>query len=118
MKFSNGSVIGGDSIGERGKPAEKVGEEAALKLLKEIESNAAVDLHLADILIPYLTVAKGRSEIAVSQITLHTLTNIQVAEMIAGVKFDVEGKLNSQGRISVNGLGLENSHKPSSEVEP
>jgi RNA 3'-terminal phosphate cyclase (ATP) len=106
MKFSNGSVIGGDSIGERGKPAERVGEEAASRLLAEIASNAPVDRHLGDILIPYLAVAEGRSEILISEITMHTLTNIRVAEMIAGVKFEVRGELQKPGRVSVQGIGL------------
>jgi RNA 3'-terminal phosphate cyclase (ATP) len=106
MKSSNGSVIGGDSIGERGKPAERVGEEAAGRLLAEIESNAPVDRHLGDILIPYLAVAEGRSEIFISEITMHTLTNIRVAEMIAGVKFEVHGELQKPGRVSVQGIGL------------
>lgn len=106
MKSSNGSIVGGDSIGERGKPAETVGEEAASKLLAEIESRAPVDRHLGDMLIPYLAVAEGRSEILVSQITMHTLTNIKVAEMVAGVKFDVQGELQKPGRISVQGIAL------------
>jgi RNA 3'-terminal phosphate cyclase (ATP) len=106
MKSTSGSVIGADSIGERGKPAERVGEEAALKLLSEIESKAPVDRHLGDILIPYMTVAEGRSEISVSQITMHTLTNIRVAEIVAGVKFDMQGELKKQGRIAVQGIGL------------
>jgi RNA 3'-terminal phosphate cyclase (ATP) len=106
MKSSNGSIVGGDSIGERGKPAEKVGEEAAARLLAEIDSKAPVDRHLGDMLIPYLAVAEGRSEIQVSQITMHTLTNIRVAEMVAGVKFEVQGELQKPGRISVQGIAL------------
>ena len=106
MKSSNGSVIGGDSMGERGKPAERVGEEAASRLLAEIESNAPVDRHLGDMLIPYLAVAEGRSEILISEITMHTLTNIRVAEMIADVKFEVRGELQKPGRVSVRGIGL------------
>lgn len=106
MKSSNGSVIGADSVGERGKPAERVGEEAASKLLSEIRSNAPVDRHLGDILIPYMAVAEGRSEIHVSEITMHTLTNIKVAELIVGSKFDVQGDLKKSGKISVDGIGL------------
>jgi RNA 3'-terminal phosphate cyclase (ATP) len=106
MKSSSGSVIGADSIGERGKPAERVGEEAAMKLLSEIESKAPVDRHLGDILIPYMAVAEGRSEIFVSQITMHILTNIRVAEIVSGVKFDLEGELKKPGRIGVQGIGL------------
>jgi len=106
MPASNGSVIGSDSIGERGKPAERVGEEAATKLLEEIQSKAPVDRHLGDILIPYMAVAEGRSEIYVSEVTKHTLTNIKVAELVLGVNFDVQGELKKPGRISVDGLGL------------
>jgi len=106
MKFVNGPILGADSIGERGKPAERVGEQAANSLLAEFESKAAVDLHMGDILIPYMAVAEGRSEIQVSTITTHTLTNIKVAEILSGVKFQVQGSLHEPGRISVEGIGL------------
>ena len=106
MKFANGPILGADSIGERGKPAERVGDEAASKLLKEFDSKAALDRHMGDILIPYMAVAEGRSEIEVSAITNHTLTNIKVSEILAGVKFQVEGSLHEPGRISVEGIGL------------
>lgn len=106
MRSSNGSVIGSDSIGERGKPAEQVGEEAATKLLGEIKSDAPVDRHLGDMLIPYLAVAEGRSEIFVSEVTMHTITNIKISEIVAGVKFDLQGDLGKPGRISVQGIGL------------
>jgi RNA 3'-terminal phosphate cyclase (ATP) len=106
MKFVNGPILGADSIGERGKPAERVGVEAADSLLAEFESKAAVDLHMGDILIPYMAVAEGRSEIQVSAITTHTVTNIKVAEILSGVKFQVQGSLHEPGRISVEGIGL------------
>jgi RNA 3'-terminal phosphate cyclase (ATP) len=106
MKFTNGSILGADSIGERGKPAERVGDEAATKLLKEFDSKAALDRHMGDIIIPYMAVAEGRSEIVVAAITTHTLTNIKVSEILAGVKFQVEGSLNEPGRIGVEGIGL------------
>jgi RNA 3'-terminal phosphate cyclase (ATP) len=106
MKSPNGSIIGSDSIGERGKPAERVGEEAASKLLREIESNAPVDRHLGDILIPYMAVADGRSEIQVSEVTMHTMTNIKVAEMVVGVEIEIQGELSKPGRIRVEGRGL------------
>lgn len=106
MKFTNGPILGADSIGERGKPAERVGEEAAGKLLKEFNSKAAVDRHMGDILIPYMAVAEGRSEIQVSEVTTHTLTNIKVAEILSGTKFTVQGSLHEPGKISVEGIGL------------
>jgi RNA 3'-terminal phosphate cyclase (ATP) len=105
-KFENGLVIGADSIGERGKPAEAVGADAANKLVAELSSKAPVDRHMGDILIPYMAVASGRSQIHVSEITLHTLTNIKVAEMITGANFIVEGEMHHPATISAEGIGL------------
>jgi RNA 3'-terminal phosphate cyclase (ATP) len=105
-KYANGSNLGADSLGERGKPAEKVGEEAGEKLIEEINSQASFDRHMGDILIPFIAVAEGRSEISVSQITMHTLTNIHVAEKILNVKFQVNGNLGETGAIAVEGTSL------------
>ncbi|MGA3296139.1 MAG: RNA 3'-terminal phosphate cyclase [Candidatus Bathyarchaeia archaeon] len=105
-RFMNGSVLGADSVGERGKPAEKVGEDCAGKLLEELKSNGSFDRHLGDILIPFMAVAEGRSEISVSQMTTHTLTNIHVAEQILNVKFQTTGVVGEFGTIVVEGIGL------------
>ncbi|MEM2576370.1 MAG: RNA 3'-terminal phosphate cyclase, partial [Candidatus Bathyarchaeia archaeon] len=105
-KTSSGTVLGSDSIGENGKPAEQVGKEVAENLIKEINSKAALDKHMGDIIIPYLAVANGFSEVTISKITLHTLTNVKITELIAGVKFNIQGDLGSSGKISVKGIGL------------
>ncbi|MEM3151040.1 MAG: RNA 3'-terminal phosphate cyclase, partial [Candidatus Bathyarchaeia archaeon] len=105
-KTSSGTVLGSDSIGEKGKPAEQVGKEVAENLIKEINSKAALDKHMGDIIIPYLAVANGFSEVTISKITLHTLTNVKITELIAGVKFNIQGDLGSSGKISVKGIGL------------
>ena len=102
----SGSILGADALGERGKPAERVGSEAAENLVGEIKSGMSVDKHLADMLIPYMAVAKGSSKISTSQMTLHTLTNIWVTELIAGVRFEVTGELGTPGIIQVEGIGL------------
>ncbi len=105
---STGAIVGADAMGERGKPAEVVGKEAAEKLLREIRSGASADRHLGDMLVPYAAVADGHSAYRVSEITLHTLTNIAVTERITGVRFKVEGELGKPGLIEVEGLGLKN----------
>jgi RNA 3'-terminal phosphate cyclase (ATP) len=103
-KFADGNILGADNIGERGKPAETVGQEAAEKLLTEIRSNAPIDRHLGDILIPYIAVAKGHSEIQVSQLTLHTITNMDVTQKILGVTFHVQGEQHRPAKIDVDGI--------------
>lgn len=84
-----GSILGSDSRGERGKTAEKVAEEGVNKLVSEIDLGAAVDLHLADNLIPWLFLLGG--EIKTSQISLHTQTNIWVCELFSGKVFEIQG---------------------------
>jgi RNA 3'-terminal phosphate cyclase (ATP) len=83
-------LIGGNALGERGLPAEKVGEEAASLLIKEIMSGAAVDSYLADQLIPYMALSPGDSKVLTCEITSHATTNIWVVEKLTGKKFTVE----------------------------
>lgn len=81
--------LGASALGEKGKPAESVGEECASELLKEIKSDATVDKHMADQLIPFLGLFGG--SFITSEITDHTKTNIWVTEKFIGKKFKVEG---------------------------
>ncbi|MFX0088711.1 MAG: RNA 3'-terminal phosphate cyclase [Candidatus Hodarchaeota archaeon] len=104
---STGAVLGADALGERGKPAEKVGSEAAKKLISEIRSKQAVDKHMGDMLIPYMAITDGVSEISVSELTLHLLTNIQITQKILGVEFQIKGKAGESGTIEVEGIKLD-----------
>ncbi len=83
--------VGADILGEKGKRAELVGEECAVQLNNAIASGAPVDRHLADQLIPLLGIVGG--EIAVQEITKHTLTNIYVTELFLDAKFEIDEKL-------------------------
>jgi RNA 3'-terminal phosphate cyclase (GTP) len=80
--------LGSDILGEKGKPAEVVGKEAAINLLGEINEKAVVDQHLADNLIPLLALTKG--SIKTSKITEHTKTNIYTVEQFLGKTFEIE----------------------------
>ncbi len=81
--------LGCSALGERGKKAEDVGKECAEGLMKEVNSSATVDKHLADQLIPFLGLFGG--EFVTSEITEHTKTNIWVVEQFVDKKFKVEG---------------------------
>ncbi len=85
-------ILGADSLGERGKPAEKVGGQAAESLIKEIDSKTPVDFHLADNLIPFLALFGG--QIKTSQITQHTRTNIYTVEQFLGKCFEIDEEEN------------------------
>ena len=82
------SLVGADALGERGKPAEAVGREAAHKLLETLHTEAAVDVHLADNLIPLLAFVGGK--IKTARITDHIRANIYVCERFLDVQFKVD----------------------------
>ncbi|MCP8304282.1 MAG: RNA 3'-terminal phosphate cyclase [archaeon] len=83
-------ILGGDAIGELRKTSEVVGHEAAENLLKELRAKSTVDVHLADMLIPYLGLAEGESIYLTRSMTEHLDTNIWLTEKILGVKFGIE----------------------------
>ncbi len=85
-----GRALGASALGARGKPAERVGEEAANALLRELKPKGAVDSHLADQLVVWLALAEGRSEFTTSRVTEHVTNAIAVAEAITGARFAVE----------------------------
>jgi len=85
-----GVVLGADAIGELRKTSEFVGREAAEKLYAEIYTKPTVDVHLADMLIPYIALAKGESIYFTRTISEHLETNIWLAEKILNVKFNVQ----------------------------
>jgi RNA 3'-terminal phosphate cyclase (ATP) len=87
VKTTTGALLGGDSIGELRKTSEAVGREAALNLLEELRAKATVDVHMADMLIPYVALAQGGSEFLVRSMTEHLQTNIWLAEELLGTKF-------------------------------
>lgn len=87
------TIIGVDALGRLGKRAEDVGKETALELLKEERSGACLDKHMADQILPYMALAKDKSQVSVSGITLHTKTNIWVIEKFIEGKFEIKGNL-------------------------
>jgi RNA 3'-terminal phosphate cyclase (ATP) len=108
------AVAGFSSLGEIGKRAEVVADEAFDEFVAFHRSDAAVDKHLADQLVIYMALAGGRSTLTVSGVTDHLLTNIWVVEQFLPVKFEVVGEKESPGRVSVEGIGF----KPGMEVFP
>lgn len=98
------SVLGGDCLGERGLKAEIVGQRAAEQLIRSLKSKAAFDKHMADQILVYIALAKGKPEVRVEEVTDHCRTNIHVIEQILPVLFEVN---EDKKEISVEGTGFE-----------
>lgn len=99
-----GTRGGFTALGQKGKRAEAVADDACGELLRFLDSNAAVDEHLADQLVLYMALARGRSTIITETISEHLLTNMWVIEQFAQVKFDVDRET---GTVEVNGIGFD-----------
>lgn len=85
-----GAIIGADAIGELKKTSEAVGREAAEKLYAEISAKPTVDVHLADMLIPYVALAEGASSFLTRRVSGHLETNVWLAEKMLGVRFSIQ----------------------------
>jgi RNA 3'-terminal phosphate cyclase (ATP)/RNA 3'-terminal phosphate cyclase (GTP) len=92
------SLLGGNSLGERGKPSEEVGREAAVGLVDALGSGA-VDPHTADQLMPYLALAGGGSY-TTHHITDHVTTNAYVIEHFLPVAMET-----LDGRVTCRASG-------------
>ncbi len=84
------SILGADSLGEKGKSSEIVGQEAAKNLIQEINSQAPLDKYMGDQIIPYLALATG--SVKASEVTQHTKTNISIVKKF-GYNLKLEGNV-------------------------
>ena len=82
---ADSTILGSSAIGQKGKPAEEIGKQAALELNSQIAFMPSADKHLADQLVPFMALAGGR--IKATEITSHCLSNVKVAEEFLETKF-------------------------------
>lgn len=101
-EFENARA-GFSALGRKGKPAERVADEACTGFLEYFESGAALDQHLADQLIIPLSLARGASSFTTCRITQHLLTNAWLVDRFLRRQVDVEGEEGKAGRVSVAG---------------
>ena len=90
---------GFSALGARGKRAERVADEACQALEDFLESDTAIEPHLADQLILPMALAKGESRFTTSRITRHLTTNIWLVQQFLPVRFEVNGTENEPGEI-------------------
>jgi RNA 3'-phosphate cyclase len=88
-------------LGERGKPAEKVADEAADALLAFLITNGVIDEYLADQLLVPLTFATEISEFRTSKVTQHLITNAAVIHAFTSASIEVIGKIGEPGLVRV-----------------
>ncbi len=96
-----GPFLGADSIGERGKPAEKVGKQVSQNFMKEYSSGAPIDMHMGDILVTPLFLAEGESKFRVSTVTQHMMTDLHVASILTGRGYKLEEHKDGTATVTI-----------------
>lgn len=91
-----GLPFAASALGERGKPAEAVGAEAARAFLDEVRAGASCDSHLGDqLLFPAALAAAGRlgparvTRFTAAKVTAHLTTHARVLEAFLPVAVEV-----------------------------
>ncbi len=89
------------SLGARGKPAERVSDEAVGQLLDFLKTDGSVDPFLCDQLVLPLSLATGVSEVRTSKVTLHLATNAEIVKMFLPVEIEIEGTIGQAGSVRI-----------------
>jgi RNA 3'-terminal phosphate cyclase (ATP) len=90
-------------LGARGKPAERVADEAVEQVLAYREAGAAgpVDAHSADQIVLPLALAEGPSEFGVAEVTRHLTTNVAVIRLFLERDVTCEGNEGEPGVVRI-----------------
>ena len=107
------SIAGFTGLGAIGKKAEVVGEEAASEFIRYYRTGAALDSHMADQILLYLSLCSEESFFSSSAITSHLLTNLWAIGLFHDIRYSVEGKTGEKGTIKLKGLDLKTVLKSS-----
>jgi RNA 3'-terminal phosphate cyclase (ATP) len=88
-------------LGERGKPAERVADEAVEQAQAYLSAKHPVDAHSADQLVLPLALATEASVLHVSQITQHLLTNVAIIRKFVDREIVCEGDEGKAGVVRI-----------------
>jgi RNA 3'-terminal phosphate cyclase (ATP) len=95
------SLAGFCAQGKRGKPSERVAEEACTALLHHFQSGAALEQHLADQLILPAALYRGESVFSVERISPHLVTNAWVVERFGLARIDIAPATDGTGLVRI-----------------
>jgi RNA 3'-terminal phosphate cyclase (ATP) len=107
-----GIPAGFSALGERGKPAQRVSDEAVDALFDFLKAGAACDPHLADQLILPMALAPGTSRLTTSRVTRHLLSTVQLVQHLLGCPVQVGGDEGSPGQVTIEGAGSAERRAP------
>jgi RNA 3'-terminal phosphate cyclase (ATP) len=103
---SQGRYGGFTGLGAKGKPAEKVADEAVSGLLDFLDSGAACDKYLSDQMLLPAVLADGESHWSINSVSKHLLTNVWVTECFGLGKVELLEENKKLSLIKCYGAGL------------
>ncbi|MEE9172307.1 MAG: RNA 3'-terminal phosphate cyclase [candidate division NC10 bacterium] len=98
----DGGRAGFSGLGEKGKSAERVADEACDQVFAYLEGGEVTDPHLADQLLLPMALAPGSSSMTTTRVTEHLLTNRWVVEQFLPGRVRVEGNVGDPGLVTVD----------------
>lgn len=93
-------------LGARGKPAERVADEAVDQLFEFLATDGAIDQYLADQLVLPLALAGGPSELQTSNMTGHLVTNAEILKLFLPIEVTMVGEIGRSGLIRISGAAF------------
>jgi len=89
-RTTTGCILGSDQAGKRGRRSEKIAEYVCRSLLQDVNSGATTDRFLADQLILFAALGRGRTEYLIPQITSHVESNLWLIRDILGANSELK----------------------------
>ncbi|MHA1993512.1 MAG: RNA 3'-terminal phosphate cyclase [Candidatus Hodarchaeales archaeon] len=95
------TIIAGDAVGEKRKPAERIGQIAFKNYFMTLSNRCSVDRFLADQILPVMALANSSSTFSTPTLTKHTRTNINLIEALTDAKVTIQ-KIENKFLVSVD----------------
>ncbi len=86
------TLLGAGEVAQRGVPAERIAETAAVALCAEIEAGATLDTHAADQILLYCAFSRGASAFLVRAWTSHAQTTAWLIEQFLPVRIQASAQ--------------------------
>jgi RNA 3'-terminal phosphate cyclase (ATP) len=97
---------GWTSLGERGKPIERVAQEALRDFQRWYAGGAAVDEHLSDQLVLPCSLVRATSRWTTPVITEHLRTVLEIAQKFLPITYSLDTQPDGSGLVMLHGSGL------------
>ena len=97
----SGCRLGADQAGRRGRRSEAIAEFVCRSLMEDLNTGASVDRHLADQLILFAALARGRSVYAIPMPTDHIQSNCWLIREMLGAESNL-----LENRLIIEGTGF------------